>query len=145
MLISFRWVVWEFGAFSGQEKNIRFILARVERREALSIPGAQRSRNGRGSEHGAFLGYAPRGAAQAGLTEGAERSSKLRHETNVEWEDQPEGCTEKLAWVFVVEVGELSIARSASQQLSDARSSCLRGCRNCLGTDCRLVVRILDT
>ena len=65
----------------------------VERREALSIPGVQRSRNGRGSEHGAQLGYASRGAAQAGLTEGAERSSKLRHETKMEWQDQPEGWT----------------------------------------------------
>jgi hypothetical protein len=60
-------------------------VARVERKEALSIPGAQRSRNGRGSEHGAILVYVPRGAAQAGLTEGDERSSRLRHETNVEW------------------------------------------------------------
>jgi hypothetical protein len=65
-------------------KNIRFTEAKVERREALSIPGAKRSRNGRGSEHGALLFFAPRGAAQAGLTEGAERSSKIRHETNVE-------------------------------------------------------------
>ena len=66
-------------------KNIRFTGAKVERREALSIPGAKRSRNGRGSEHGALLFFAPRGAAQAGLTEGAERSSKIRHETNVKW------------------------------------------------------------
>src|SRR5208282_5955154 len=65
-------------------------MARGERREALSISGAQRSpgaakRKGRGSEHGAGLGSAARGAAQAGLTEGAERSSRLRHETNVKW------------------------------------------------------------
>jgi len=57
----------------------------VERKEALSIPGAQRSRNGRGSEHGVrFRGSEPSGAAQAGLTEGADWSSKLRPETNVE-------------------------------------------------------------
>jgi hypothetical protein len=31
--------------------------------------------------------------AQAELTGGAERSSMLRHETNVESQDQPEGCT----------------------------------------------------
>ena len=73
-------------------------MARVERREALSIPGAQRSpgaakRKGRGSEHAAGLGYASSGAAQAGLTEGAERSSRLLHETNVEWwKDQPEAA-----------------------------------------------------
>ena len=73
-------------------KNIRFTGAKVERREALSIPGAKRSRNGRGSEHGALLFFAPRGAAQAGLTEGAERSSKIRHETNVEWKDQPKAA-----------------------------------------------------
>jgi len=73
-------------------KNIRFTGAKVERREALSIPGAKRSRNGRGSEHGALLFLAPRGAAQAGLTEGAERSSKIRYETNVEWKDQPKAA-----------------------------------------------------
>src|SRR6185312_12951498 len=73
-----------FGLF-GQRKKHSFHGARVERREALSIPGAKRSPKGRGSEHGANLGYAPRGAAQAGLTEGAERSSTLGHETNVEW------------------------------------------------------------
>jgi len=41
---------------------------RIGRREALSTPEA---RKGRGSEHGGFM---PRGAAQAELTEGAERS-----------------------------------------------------------------------
>jgi hypothetical protein len=39
--------------------------------------------------HGAILVYAPRRAAQAGLTEGADRSSRLRPETNVRKEDQP--------------------------------------------------------
>jgi hypothetical protein len=35
------------------------------------------------------------------LTEGAERSSRLRHETNVEWwKDQPKGCSENLGfWI----------------------------------------------
>ena len=56
-----------------------------ECREALSISGAY----GRGSEHGAVLGYAPRRAAQAGLTEGADRSARLRLETNVRNDDQP--------------------------------------------------------
>jgi hypothetical protein len=60
-----------------------------ERREALSISGAERSPEGRGSEHGALLVYEPRGAAQAGLTGGADRSSRLRRETNVRKEDQP--------------------------------------------------------
>ena len=73
-------------------KNIRFTGAKIERREALSIPGAKRSRNGRGSEHGALLFFAPRGAAQAGLTEGAERSSKIRDETNVESKEQPKAA-----------------------------------------------------
>src|SRR5258707_9213314 len=44
---------------------------------------------GRGSEHGAGLVYAPRRAAQAGLTGGADRSSRLRRETNVVKQDQP--------------------------------------------------------
>lgn len=65
----------------------------LERREALSIPGAKRSPKGRGSEHGAHLFFAPRGAAQAGLTEGAERSSKFGHEPNVVWlEDRPKAA-----------------------------------------------------
>ncbi len=45
--------------------------------------------SGRGSEHGAGLVYAPRRAAQAGLTGGADRSSRLRRETNVVKKDQP--------------------------------------------------------
>jgi len=44
---------------------------------------------GRGSEHGAGLGYAPRRAAQAGLTGGADRSGRLRRETNFAKKDQP--------------------------------------------------------
>jgi hypothetical protein len=35
------------------------------------------------------LVYEPRGAAQAGLTGGADRSGRLRRETNVRKEDQP--------------------------------------------------------
>ena len=46
---------------------------------------------GRGSEHGAGLLYAPRRAAQAGLTGGADRSSRLRRGTNVAAKDQPKG------------------------------------------------------
>ena len=66
---------------------------KLERREALSIPGAKRSPKGRGSEHGAHLFFAPRGAAQAGLTEGAERSSKFGHEPNVKWlKDRPKAA-----------------------------------------------------
>ena len=38
---------------------------------------------GRGSEHGAVCVYAPRRAAQARLTGGADRSSRLCDETNV--------------------------------------------------------------
>src|SRR5229473_1351993 len=54
---------------------------------------------GRGSEHGAGLVYAPRRAAQAGLTGGADRSSRLRWETNVAKKSQPkaEPKSEELA------------------------------------------------
>ena len=63
-------------------------------------PWSGLERKGRGSEHGAGLGSAARGAAQAGLTEGAERSSRLRHETNVEWcKDQPKAVPNGLVWV----------------------------------------------
>jgi len=77
-------------------------MARVERREALSTRGAKRSRaRGRGSEHGAILGYAPVNCT-SGLTGGAERSSRLRHETNVEGvKDQPDGLCLKLAVRFL--------------------------------------------
>ena len=44
---------------------------------------------GRGSEHGAGLVYAPSRAAQAGLTGGADRSARLRRERNVGKKDQP--------------------------------------------------------
>jgi len=53
----------------GPKKDIRFMTGEKERSQALSIP---ESPQGRGSEHGAQV--VPRGAAQAGLTEGAERS-----------------------------------------------------------------------
>jgi hypothetical protein len=63
-------------------------------------PWSGLERKGRGSEHGAGLGSAARGAAQAGLTEGAERSSRLRHETNVQWwNDQPKAVPNGLVWV----------------------------------------------
>src|SRR5580704_18036928 len=70
-------------------KNIRFIIG-----EGMSAGRRCQSpeRSGayeRGSEHGAVLGYAPRRAAQAGLTGGADRSGRLRRETNVRKEDQP--------------------------------------------------------
>jgi|SRR5580704_9570693 hypothetical protein len=70
-------------------KNIRFIIGEgrsVGRRcQSPERSGAE----GRGSEHGAVLGYVPRRAAQAGLTGGADRSSRLRREMNVRKEDQP--------------------------------------------------------
>jgi hypothetical protein len=90
----------EFLGLCGQEKNIRFTEVKMERREALSIPGAKRSRNGSESEHGALFFFAPHGAAQAGLTEGAERSSKTRHETNVKSKDQPKGPNWRAAEAF---------------------------------------------
>ena len=81
------------------EKNIRFINGEggVERGavnlRSAAEPWSGLERKGRGSEHGAGLGSAAGGAAQAGLTEGAERSSRLRHETNVEWcKDQPKAA-----------------------------------------------------
>ena len=60
-------------------KNIRFITARVERREALSIPGAQRSRNGRGSEHGALLFF----CAARSCTSGIDRRSRTELENSL--------------------------------------------------------------
>src|SRR5208337_4772331 len=106
MVMEFRsfWLFVEFG-LGRPEKNIRFINGEggVERgavnlrSEAEAWSGLERK--GRGSEHGAGLGWASRGAAQAGLTEGAERSSRLRHETNVKWwEDQPKAAPDGLVW-----------------------------------------------
>jgi hypothetical protein len=55
-------------------KNIRFIIGEGmsagRRCQSPKRSGAE----GRGSEHGAVFGYAPRRAAQAGLTVGADRS-----------------------------------------------------------------------
>ena len=105
-------------------------MARVEWRKALSISGAQRSpgaakRKGRGSEHGAGLVSASRGAAQAGLTEGAERSSRLRHETNVEWwEDQPKAAPNGLAWV---EGSEAAALRAGTGPLGGVAEDRQRG------------------
>jgi len=63
--------VWicPFSALVGQKKTFVSWLAKEERRGALSIPGARR-----GAEASTTRTFAPRGAAQAGLTEGAERS-----------------------------------------------------------------------
>ena len=58
-----------FSALVGQKKTFVSWLAKEERREALSIPEARR-----GAEASTARTIAPRGAAQAGLTEGAERS-----------------------------------------------------------------------
>src|SRR5580700_12349469 len=70
-------------------KNIRFIIGEG-RSAGRRCQSPERSGAwGRGSEHGAILVYAPRRAAQAGLTGGADRSSRLRRETNVRKEDQP--------------------------------------------------------
>src|SRR5260370_13615119 len=79
----------EFGPLQANKKHSFHNWRGKERREALSISGAERSPEGRGSEHGAVLGYAARRAAQAGLTGGADRSGRLRRETNVRKEDQP--------------------------------------------------------
>ena len=59
-----------------------------EHREALSI--SERSgAEGRGSEHGAVLGLCAAQSCTSELTEGAERSGRLRRETNVRRDDQP--------------------------------------------------------
>src|SRR5260370_14626224 len=58
----------EFGPLQANKKHSFHNWRGKERREALSISGAERSPEGRGSEHSAVLGYAPRRAAQAGLT-----------------------------------------------------------------------------
>jgi hypothetical protein len=70
--------VAEIGPLHANKKHSFHNWREKERREALSISGAERSPEGRGSEHAALLGYAPRRAAQAGLTEGAGRSGRLR-------------------------------------------------------------------
>src|SRR5215472_14036063 len=70
-------------------KNIRFINGEG-RSEGRRCQSPERSgAGGRGSEHGAVLGYAPRRAAQARLTGGADWSSRLRCETNVRKKGQP--------------------------------------------------------
>jgi len=78
-----------FGPLQANKKHSFHEWRGKERREALSISGAKRSPEKRGSEHGALLVFAPRRAAQAGLTGGADRSGRLRRETNVRTEDQP--------------------------------------------------------
>ena len=92
-----------------------------ERREALSIPGAERSPEGRGSEHGALLVYEPRGAAQAGLTGGADRSSRLRRETNVRKEEQPKAEPLNLEVENSVFSGHCLQQPRKQQELSAAR------------------------
>ena len=83
--------VAELGLLQANKKHSFHKWRVKERREALSISGAERSGARRGAEASTagFLGYAPRKAAQAGLTEGADRSARLRRETNVRKEDQP--------------------------------------------------------
>ena len=72
-----------FSALVGQKKTFVSWLAKEERREALSIPEA---REGRGSEHGAFV------CAARSCTSGIDRRSRtepiVRPETNVDGRDQ---------------------------------------------------------
>ena len=75
---------------------------------------------GRGSEHGALLGYAPRRAAQAGLTEGADRSARLRLETNVRKEDQPKAVplslvTQRIWFCLGMLVGMSEVVRAGQR------------------------------
>src|SRR5215472_1057870 len=55
-------------------KNIRFIIGEGRSAGRRCQSPERSGAEGRGSEHGALLVFAPRRAAQAGLTEGAERS-----------------------------------------------------------------------
>jgi hypothetical protein len=71
-------------------KNIRFIIGEGRSAGRRCQSPERSGAAGRGSERGAVLVYEPRRAAQAGLTGGADRSGRLRRETNVRKEDQPE-------------------------------------------------------
>ena len=113
--------VLEFGPLQANKKHSFHKWRGKERREALSILGAKRSPEGRGSEHGALLIYEPRGAAQAGLTGGADRSSRLRRETNVRKEDQPRAEPLNLEVENSVFSGHCSQQPRKQQELSAAR------------------------
>src|ERR1700685_905822 len=96
-------------------KNIRFIICE-RRSEARRCPSPERGgARWRGSEHGAILVNAPRRAAQAGLTGGADRSSRLRRETNVRKEDQPKAVLRNLSsreFGFVCSFGLSEVVRA---------------------------------
>jgi hypothetical protein len=87
--------VAEIGPLQANKKHSFHKWRGKERREALSISGAERSRRARKRARRGF-GYAPRRAAQAGLTGGADWSGRLRRETNVRKEDQPKAAPLKL-------------------------------------------------
>ena len=70
-------------------KNIRFITGEGRSAGRRCQSPERSGAGGRGSEHGAVLVCAPRRAAHAGLTGGADQSGRLRRETNVRKEDQP--------------------------------------------------------
>src|ERR1700722_6507354 len=78
-------------------KNIRFIIGEGRSAGRRCQSPERNGAGGRGSEHGAILGCAPSRAAQAGLTGGADRSSRLRPETNVRKEDQPKAVQRNLS------------------------------------------------
>ena len=79
--------ICRFSALGGLKKDIHFMTGElgVERRCQLPKPA-------RGAEASTAV-FMPRGAAQAELTEGAERSTRLRREMNVENGGPAEGCT----------------------------------------------------
>jgi len=85
----------EIGPLQANKKHSFHKWRGKERREALSISGAERSRRARKRARRGF-GDAPRRAAQAGLTGGADWSGRLRRETNVRKEDQPKAAPLKL-------------------------------------------------
>jgi hypothetical protein len=62
------------------------------------------------------LGYAPRRAAQAGLTGGADRSGRLRLETNLKKEDQPKAVplnlTQRIWFCLGMFVGMSEVVRT---------------------------------
>src|ERR1700722_4722082 len=70
-------------------KNIRFIIGEGGSAGRRCQSPERSGAYGRGSEQGGVVVYVPRGAAHAGLTAGADRSGRLRRETNVRKEDQP--------------------------------------------------------
>ena len=87
VVLTMKEAITETGPLVQANKNTRFIIGDGMSAGRHCQSPERSGAEGRGSEHRAVLGYAPRRAAQAGLTGGADRSLRLRRETNVRKED----------------------------------------------------------